>query len=245
VKKPEPKTEPAQKADLTVDEGNLLRQLDEAVRDILALNAGAEASKWLLGKKIAEVFHSEGWRLRRDQEGEQSYRGFNQFVVTEIGIDPSTAYRYMDISKRFTEEQAKKLGTHKVVALLRVSDEAEQKKLIEKIEREGLSSREVQAEVKRLNLPRRETGRREMPDGAPGRRALPAGAIAAALTLGVKNLGLMKRDDPTQKAKAIVDLPTCRLDLDNGVVMEFTILEGSAGLVLKVDVKKEDPLSEV
>lgn len=243
VKAVEPKTEPADSSAVTVNEKELIEGLDKAVRDIVALNAGMEASKWLLGRKIQELYEGAAWMLRRDEEGHDIYRSFQQFSVAELGIDGSTALRLMDISKEFTEEQVKALGTHRLRSLIRIGDREVRGKLIGRIEKEGLSTREVEAEVKRLNPPRRDTGRKETPVGGPGKRALPEGSVAAALKLGAKNVQLYTKDSPTKKAKTVEDVPWGVLELDNDVEIHFTLMQGSAGLVLKVDVKKEDPLA--
>lgn len=251
VKGAEQKTEPAAAELVTENSAEALEKLDRAVQDIVALKAGTDAASWLLGRKIGEVFEAKDWRHRLDDKNKPLYRTFAQFCTEEIELSASQCYRLMDVSKSFTEDQVRKLGSTKLMKVLALRED-ERPALVAKIEREDLSVGAVVKEVKRLAPERRDTGRRDVPAGQPGgNRRLPEGAFIVPMTTGSKSLQMFCRPrdgedaleaQDRKKAKTVADKPMAVLDFPDGVRLIFQVIEGSTGLVLKIDTKKVDPL---
>jgi len=256
VTTPGPKTEPVSAELVTVNETEALAKLDQTVKEIVALKAGADATQWLLGQKIREVYEESPWRLRRDDKSKPLYKSFGQFCAEEIELSAAYCYKLIDVAKFFTEQQVRSLGSTKLYPALKVP-ESDRPAFVTKIEKNSLSLRDILTEVKQLTPARRDTGRRPTPDGTPGgnrgqSRHLPEGALTVVIATGVKSLPMYCR--PTtgkitelgdqKKAKSIDDKPICVYDLPGDLRMIFQVLEGSTGLVLKIETQKIDPLAD-
>lgn len=231
--------------------------LNRRVKEIVALKAGAEASAWLLGRKIQELYDLKLWRARphADKDG-PAYRSFNQFAAAEVDLSGQQAYRLMDVAKSFTEEQVKKIGSTKLIQVLRLKED-DRAKLLHDIQKESLSASEVRKLVKAKDPDRRETGRAQTPPGQPGHNAterkFPEGSVATAFAK--KTYDLQTYSKPTgwekdmpfppeeaTKAKTLTDVPFVVFDLLNDVRLQITALESPTGIVFKVEVSKFDPI---
>lgn len=245
------KTKPAQVVEPT--EADLNRR----VKDIIALKVGAEASAWLLGRKIQELFDLKLWRARPHSEKDgPAYRSFNQFVAEEIDISGQHAYRLMDVAKSFSEEQVKRIGSTKLLQVLRL-DEGDRAKLVHDIQKDELSVSEVRKLVDAKDPKRRDTGRAQTPPGQPGHNAhepkFPTGSLATAFSKAsvdvqsyAKPTGWEKDSayppDEARKAHTLEDVPFAVVDLLNDVRLQITALVAPTGIVFKVEVTKVDPI---
>lgn len=247
IEAPEAKTEPVEGVEPTVAD------LNRRVKDIVALKAGAEASAWLLGKRVGELFDLKIWRARTGEKGKPAYANFGQFVKAEIDLSSSQCYRLIDIAKGFTEEQVRKIGSTKLNHVLRLKVE-DRSPLVGRIQRENMSVAEVRDFVRAKDTTRRETGRQQIPPGQPGaNRKFPEGTVATAVAPGERYVNLYKKahtgelpegfPSDQEPARSVDDVPFGVLDLPNNLRLEFQLISGDAGLVLSIATRRIDPLA--
>jgi hypothetical protein len=249
VKQPEPKTEPSEV--VTVDEAAEIQKLDQQVHDVVVLVAGADATQWLLGRKIQEVEEGKAWRLRKDDHGKPAYRSFGQFCVAEFELSASQCYRLVDVAKAFTEDQVREIGTTKLTTVLKLP-ESDRAAFVERIVKESMPNSVVVREVKKLSPGRRDTGRQQTPPGTPGaNRLLPEGTIATGAVPGTRTLQFFcmpkkpgTLESELKPAHTLDDNPFLSIDLLNGVQITVQVIRGSTGLVGKVVIRKSDALED-
>lgn len=220
--------------------------LDAAVADVQRLKEASSVSAWQLGKRIRDVFEGQLWKLRVDADGKPRYKGFDAFVAHELGFTPTNAYKLMDLSKTFAEDDVRKFGTSKLGLLIEAPKE-DQARIKEQIEK-GASKREVEREVRKAKKEkghRRDTGRKKTPAGT--RKPAARATITVANITGRKTVKLFKKpasrtQDPSEfvRAKKVGDLPWGKMELENDVTMYFSVQENAAGeLQLVVETKRE------
>ncbi len=251
VEAPAPKAAPAELVEPSEQD------LNRRVKEIAALKAGTEAAGWLLGRKIKELYDLKVWRARSSEKGGPAYRTFNQFASAELGYSGSQAYRLMDVAEQFTEEQVRRIGTTRLIPLLRLKEE-DRAKLVYDIQKSNLSAQQVRRAVADKNPERRDTGRAKTPPGVPGvnarqERRFPEGSIATAFPKQSYDVQTYckpdgwGRDKPfppedARRAKAMSDLPFAVIELPGDVRLQVTALEAPTGIVFKVEIQRFDPL---
>lgn len=225
--------------------------LDKTVSAINTLKSAIWSNGWKMGKLITELRDKQLWKLR-NEDGKPKYLTFESFCKSELGFSDNQAYRLMDVAERFTEEQVKKFGTTKLSLILEAPKE-DQDKILEEHVAKNASSAEVREAVtkarKEKGVTRRDTGRKKTPKSGkaaspPKKKAKGASPkrdkITVAALEGTKTVKLFKREHPEVVAKRIADEPVGTLELENDVVMHFSLIQGPEGnIVLKIRTKRE------
>lgn len=225
------------------------QDLDTSIKAIEELKSSIWRNGWKMGQLVREIRDKHLWKQRSDENGKPKYKSFEQFCPNELGFSDNQAYRMMDVSERFTEEQVRKFGTTKLSLVLEAPKEDQDRILEEKVAKNA-SSAEVREAVKKARAEKkvttRETGRKKTPKGKapPKKQAKPGSArkdnITVASIEGTKTVKLFKKESPEVRAKRIGDTPTGTLELTNDVMMHFTVIEDAEGaLVIKVRTKRE------
>jgi len=233
-------------------EGVTVDALDSAVAEVNNLKGATAFSYWKLGEKLSEIHASHLWKARRGDDGVKAkYRTFDQFVKEECGISNVHAYSLIDISKRFTEADVRKLGTSKLTLVLRAPEE-KQPEILAAAE-SGASKRELEEKVKEANATAKAEGRDVTAEKAEKTGRTPRGtgggrekqSLTISSLLGKKQINLFRKpgkgESATTPARSLEDLPVGVLDLENGVVLAVQVVKGPSGdLLLKCDFKKAD-----
>jgi hypothetical protein len=225
--------------------------LDCVTQHIVEMKSNLHSAFWRLGRQIQVVFKTELWKMRT-AAGKPLYETFNQYTESELHIPSNTAFNFMDIAAKFTEEQAKKLGVTKLQYVIR-APEAEQAKLLESAEKGSVRDvrKELQAIKQKTGMQKRSTGRKEMPVGVPGRAASVDatgkpkseervdGKLTIALVEGTKKIALFKRPekktDELVPAKKVAEEPIGREEMENSVVRIYSVALNPKGeLVLTI-----------
>jgi len=235
--------------------GVTVTALDKAVNAIHTLKGESSRSMWRLGSKIHELFEKHLWKARQSEAGKGAYTSFNGFCTSELGMSAANAYKMMDISQAFSEDDVMKFGPSKLGLILEVP-EGDRQKLLDVAEKK--SKREVAADVQKVKKgaakdgatpTKRKTGRKEMPAGKPRAAAPSADKITVAQIEGNRRVLLFKRPEKgdtsePKPAKKLADQPYGSMDLANGVRMFFSVVEAPSGqLVLQVKTVRQEALS--
>jgi hypothetical protein len=231
------------------------KTLDHAVKEVQVAKAEASGSMWKLGGKIAAIYDGQLWKLR-SEDGKPRYKTPDAFCVAELGMSVTHAWSLMDLHKKFTEAEVAKFGTSKLGLLLQ-APEAARPAIRESIEK-GATKQAVAAEVKRANQGKetvqrrdgkeqkssaptraknRAEGKKEKPALRAGRATITIANMTGSQTIPMWKKASMVGDDKKEwvRAKRIADVPTCRMELANDVVQDFTLVEHTDGtLKLKI-----------
>jgi hypothetical protein len=229
-----------------------LADLDKSVSTIRKLMTETATNYWHLGKELNVIHEKQLWKQRTTEDGKVAFKSFDNFVSKEIGWSAMNAYRAIDVAKEYSESDVRKFGMTKLSLVLEAPKEARAE--IEEGLKKGATYRETKEKVKearaKAGTTRRETGRKKTPAGEKSEGAKKARAKAAAekgkssrMTIanieGTKTVRLYAKGSDDKPAKKVADLPWGQMELSNDVVMQFAIVETTAGeLVLRVKVKR-------
>lgn len=231
-------------------------KLDHEILELRRIKGDGAAWAWRLGKHVHEKIYAPNlWTARKGDDGKPLYKGFAPFCEAEIGLSSKTVYAYMEISQRFSEEDARKIGiTHmRMLAQAPSSAEAELKQLAEA----GVSKKKFEECVKEARAA--DPGAPKVRKGVGGTKTGAAAASAAAAEKAAearKKLGvtlrladgktrtnmlakpLSKKDEPKQ-AKRLADQPWCVVECANGVQLFAAVVESASGhLVLVLEPRR-------
>lgn len=131
IKMPEPDAKAQAKA--KVERETLEKKIDK-------LRGDAARTGWDIGKYLAEIYDRDLW-----QEG---FKSFGQYVRERFEFTKQTAFAFIDISRKFTREQAAELPLTALRLLVKVPDDEERAKLVDKVKEEKPTTRELASEVK-------------------------------------------------------------------------------------------------
>jgi len=204
--------------------------LDRAVAELKSLRREESANAWKIAFKLTQVYESDLWKTRRNEQGDVAYRSFEQFTKTELGIGRKYAQDILQICSRFTEAEILETGPTKLRLVL-AAPEKDQKKLLDDI-KQGASSRDLERKIRPNSKARhlkKAADQETTPDGKITIAAVEGRKVArlfAKLPPGTKDMS-----DPTafRPAVSIKDEPWGHLDLENDVRMWFTILQDKTG----------------
>lgn len=233
-------------------------KLDEAVREVSRLKAGAAVSYWQLGKKIGEIIESQIWKARKDDDGKpHRFKSFEAFCTNELNMSPKNAHQLADTAEKFSEKEVGALGHSRLTMLLQ-APESERGAIKEKIEK-GATYRETKEEVKKARA-KAGVGKGESVRGTKRARKdvvkargaatkladkKPSEKIVVANMLGRKKVKLFKgpvqtTDEELVAARRVSEQPWGRMELENGVVQLFKVSTSPAGeLYVEVTTKRE------
>lgn len=237
------------------------KELDKAIKEVVALKTGAVTSIVDLGHKLREINEKQLWRARSDEKGNPRYTGFDAFIHNELNMSPTYAYQIMKQAEQFSPADIARLGNSKIALILKAPPE-DRKSLQEKVEKDpkGMSKRKLASEVQELKKKRGYTGDTEKAkvahQGAKARakkiaakKEAPAkDKITIASIEGKKTIKLyakpasMRNLDLSQcrEAKTLGDSPFGMLELANEVVMTFEVKKSKSGkLIIVADTRRQ------
>lgn len=143
------------------------------VAELRSLRGDVQGGWWKLGRKLAEVEASKSWELRKTGTGARTYKSFDAFCSTEVGLSAETVKNAIDVSKKYSEEIVAQVGMSKMILALRAPDE-DQAKIVDKA-KAGATFREIKEDVREAKARKeKETGKahvRESGRHAGGRPA--------------------------------------------------------------------------
>lgn len=240
------------------------KDLDAAVEEIHALKGNMYVGAHQLGVKLDILATSQLWKQRVDNDGTSSkYKNFGVFVETECGVSKTYAYKLIDVSRTYTEEQVKKFGASKLGIIVSAPAEM-QADMMKKLE-EGATQDVLLAEVKAANQRHREQNEGKLTKtsrsgvtrtAAPSRKPKTSDSVTIATLEGPHKVELFKRETDKDGsyqdvvaskdvsfADGIADLPWGSLPLENRVTLQFMLKANAQGklyLVVKAqrDAKK-------
>lgn len=218
------------------------KDLDEQLAAYRAAGSRNATAFWHMGVAISKI-HDRLWQ-QRQLEGKPKYKSWNQFVDDELGISVAYANRLRAVSVNFSETTAEKYGPAILMVIARAPKE-EHAKLMEKVDQEKLSKRELEKKVqevreaKGITVNDAEDGKsRRNPQSTKEKTEKAAAARkkqAAAITIGLKSetnvIDLVSRPTPQSEA-----YPADSVD-----VQPYGELKGINGVsIFLVVFKKED-----
>lgn len=244
--------------------------LDKRIKAFEAIQKKQVVNYYELVVEMKGIFDERLWTQRLGEDGKQKYKGWNQFVVAELGVEANYSYALMDIVKSYTIEQFEAVGIKKLRLILQLPKEL-RGEMADRAAQENLPFSQVSEEVKRLAGPRRgpeETGRTGFGSGGAGgssgtrkgkgksgtgrkRKGVAAavpelkkGELTAVLTMGRQKLPLFarskKKGDEPRRALKITDEPWAELSLPGGVVQYFRLVQDAKGLAIQVETRRQE-----
>lgn len=219
--------------------------LNEAVARIQALKVKAFTNYWQLGRELIDVETRGLWKHRVTERGVGAYKTWTQFCEVELGFAPQYVYRLIDVAKRFTEADVQRIGTSKLMIMLRLPA-SEEKRLLPAAA--AKTTAEVRDEVAQRALPgKRQTGRTAKGGAgthkpgakAGGKKADPSKTkVTVASLFGRVEIPLVKAGTK-RPARALTDSPSGEETLLNGTVQTYLLTRNDDGqLVLVVERRR-------
>jgi hypothetical protein len=175
--------------------------LDEQVKVIKSTGKFAATELLKMGSAFDRIHTDELWKLRT-VKGKPKYTNFKKFVAEEFGVSHTYAYGLMDVARKFTEDDVKRLGISKLRVALQVP--AERQKEILDAAKKGATVADL-----------KDKARKDRPEAKK--------AITVALLLGQQVVPAFKRTDPDVRASKIKDDAFGELELDNGVTLSIKL----------------------
>ena len=236
------------------------KDLDVAVHEVQLLKIRASQGAWELGRKMADIFDRQLWKLRIDEKGKPKFRTQESFCFEELGFTPTHAWKLINVAKNFTADDVQQFGTGKLGLVLQ-APEGIHPHLVENV-KAGASKAEIAAEVRAANKGRAaqhrdgssagpkagELTKAGVPAKKRGRKPGPVTKITVAAIEGRQTVMLYTSASVLaasgdrkgwEKATKVSQSPTCTVELENGVVQTFTVVEHTDGtLKLKIDTHR-------
>ncbi len=236
--------------------------LDARVARITVLKTAGAVALWELGNELNRMKDEGLWMLRLNELGtKQRWNSFEAFCHAELLMTPGNARELMRTSRNYTRDLVTQFGTKKLLLALQAPPE-DRKRLEEQI-KAGASKRDIEKAVRSANATRETTVRSDTGNTVPkgGHKAMPAEEradtgnskaqkkITVANIVGAQRVKLfkkasmdMKNPDPKAgtRAKKLGDVPWGWMQLQPGVVMQFTVVPSGAGgeLELRVNTRR-------
>ena len=212
---------------------------------------------WELGNAVYSIYKDRLYTQRMDPATQQTkYKNWNQFVLSELGMSPTWAYKLMDVAYGFTKEDVEKFGVAKLAHVVRLP-EGDRKLLLT----DASKALPVSAVAKQVQEQIRKGGAEREPTAAAaaggrgvrsGTKATKAAAkkkqeklvdqerkVTVATLLGRQTIPLFAKGKDDKRAKRIADEPVGREEVVNGVVCAYRVVLQAAGLVLIVERRRE------
>lgn len=237
------------------------KELDAALARYRAASESTANSLYLMGIEIAKI-HDHLWQQRLEG-GKPKYKSWSQFVATELAISVPYANRLKLVTEKFTADHFEKYGA-KALMVMSAAPKEDHAALMAKAD-EGATTRELDAEVKKIREAKGITVVDEPKDTASGKgkrqtqkatEAAQAAAKArkesAAVTIGLKaETGKVKlfakpldTKNPhvkAERARSLDDAPYGKIEGINGVTLFLAVQVTPAGdLEIRYTAKRED-----
>lgn len=117
-----------------------MRDLDQQIK---VLKAQIQRDVWMIGQRLDRI-------LANQLFAEMGYPRFKDYVERELDFQERTAYKYIAVARTFTLDEARQLPSEKLTLLAKLEDRSQRDTLFERTQREGLSVRRLQDEVRQL-----------------------------------------------------------------------------------------------
>jgi hypothetical protein len=230
--------------------------LDVAVADITRLKGSAAEGYWLLGRRLLEINKQQLWKQRLDENGKVKYKGWDTFVHAELKMSPQNSYHMMEVAAEYkTAEEVQALGHTKATLLLKAAPE--DREALKAKAKAGASHRALQKDVaaSREKHGNPKQGSKGTKGGAASlKKVTTAKATAASEKVsiasfeGTRTIKLFKRPETLKdldlskckRAKSIGDQPFGRLEMANGLVQNFSVINKDGEWVLKIETRREE-----
>jgi hypothetical protein len=223
-------------ADVVPDIGTL----DTSVRKIQKLKKIGYESWWEVGEECIAVQKNGSWMARVDSHGKPVHRSFDDWGKTELGLAKSALYLMIGLAKNFTRAQIEKYGKTHISILLTEKDE-DRAYLINELEKQELTSRELMKLVNEQRVARkllkrgkeRKTERKtELLEAAS--KPIEAKTLTGIFPIERVELEMFARqhadaDEPVRAANDMADQPWAKWSLNNGVDIFFNLQKRKDG----------------
>ncbi len=124
-----------------IHEKNMPNTVDELENEIDRLKEEMQKSMWLIGQRLSKI--------KNEKLYETKYKDFTEYCTYRFEFNRRTAYRFLFIYDNFTFETARTHGS-KLRLLEGIKDDEKCKELLEWMDKESPSFREVEQKVKEL-----------------------------------------------------------------------------------------------
>lgn len=207
------------------------KDLDADVKAIIDLKQQTAICMWDLGAAIKKNYDREFWKLRRNENGGAQYRNVKQFWAQELGISHTYAYSLMEVSKYFSKDDVKKIGTTKLALILRAPERKRAGLL--KAAKGGASKADLAKKVRAANASA-DDAPGAADDGTPRKRRISIAVVPGRKT--VKLYAKPKGKDAEKKrAKRMGDMPHGEMMFENGTMMTFRLADKNGEWVAIVE----------
>jgi hypothetical protein len=233
-----------------------MHDLDKAVGEVQKLRTAGVVAYWELGRKIVEINERGLWKLRVDDKGKAKFKSFEAFAHHELNMTATHAYNAMECARGYENAEAiREIGsTSKAVLLLKAAPEDREE--IKDAIKAGASKKQVGAKVaesrKKHGSPKKD--KQQAKAGAKSAATKAATTkreekVTVASFEGTKTIKLYKRPATMKNldlstldfAKKLGDQPFGRLELGNGVVQYFAVVQKEDGtLAMKIETRREE-----
>ena len=213
---------------------------------------------WELGNAVYTIYKDRLYTQRMDPATQQTkYKSWNQFVLSELGMSPTWAYKLMDVAYGFTKEDVEKFGVAKLAHVVRLP-EGDRKLLLTDASKAlpvSAVAKQVQEQMRKGGAAEREptaaaaAGGRGVRSGSKATKVAakkkqeklidPERKVTVATLLGRQTIPLFAKGKDDKRAKRIADEPVGREEVVNGVVCAYRVVLQAAGLVLIVERRRE------
>ncbi len=238
------------------------KDLDKAVGEVARLTSevakatftGAELY-WQLGQKILEINGKGLWKLRLDEKtGKAKYKSWDAFVHNELHMSPQHSYTAIDLAKNFESgAEVREIGQTKAIKLLQAAPQ-DRPALIEAA-KAGATVKEIDAAAKKSKKkhgPAKKTVQAKAGAASAKAKAKVSAKNTEKVSItsfeGVKTIKLYKRPESIKdldlstckRATKIGDQPFGRLEMANGLVQQFAVINKDGEWVLKIETRREE-----
>lgn len=107
------------------------KKLDYAVERVRVFSREMVGAGWDLGRTIGQIHEQKLYLARRGPDGKPVHPSFEAFCKAELKMSSVYARNLIDVSTRFTRDQAVSLGTQKLIQIGRVDPGPERDRLLE------------------------------------------------------------------------------------------------------------------
>lgn len=216
--------------------------LDQQVAVVRSLIVRTADSLWELGTTLRGIFDEALWRVRRKEDGSETYSSWGQFCEAEFGFSHGYSLRLMDVSREFSREQVRSIGASKLHLTIQIPKGPARDRLLGIAP--SVTKAELAVEVKKAaeaeETPARSTGRTAKGGAATHKAGPPrtGGRKPDKITIAAL---LQRVEFPLENGagkRVKLKLPTGPLAaserLLNGVTQRFVVTVGDDGTLLLV-----------
>ena len=217
------------------------KDVDSRVNSIYALSKRTAESLYEMGKVLNELHTQRLYAKCKTEDGSTAYANWAQFAKAELPFTKGYAGRLMDVARTFTHKQIEGV---KITNLLKISSVASAEKRDDLVNqaREGASTSEIAQQV--AEQPKRErkaTLRGGGSAATKGNAAKPEKSENKLTVIKAKSgrqvVKLFKEDGVTRTTK-LEDGAHGELTHANGVIENFSVVEGKKGLELIIELRR-------